>query len=224
MAGAASPVSNRGATPSLDMEVSGHSQSRRDMATTPSKPRLSAAERRRQIIEIALPEFARTGYFGTSTETIARLAGISHAYLFRLFGTKKELFLACAVRTCERTLATFREAAARWHADHAEPTVLAAMGVAYRHMLEDRELLSLQMQLWAACSSDSEIREIAREHYGAVIEEIERLSGADPETLRSFVAGGMLLNVAASMSLDELAGREAWASHLLPHHKPTKER
>ena len=194
------------------------------MTSTPPRTRLSADERRRQIVEIALPEFARTGWFGTSTETIARRAGISHAYLFRLFGTKKGLFLACAVRTCERTLATFREAAARWHAEGDEPTVLDAMGVAYRRMLEDRELLSLQMQLWAACSSDSEIREIAREHYGVVIEEIERLSGADPETLRSFVAGGMLLNVAASMSLDELAGREAWASHLLPHQGTTKER
>jgi AcrR family transcriptional regulator len=191
-------------------------------ATRPA--RRTAAERREELVEVALRHFSVTGLHGTSTEAIAREAGISHPYLFRLFGTKKELFLACAVRTCDRTLATFREAAARWHADHHEPTVLDAMGAAYRRMLEDRELLSLQMQLWAACSSDSEIREIAREHYGAVIEEIERLSGADPETLRSFVAGGMLLNVAASMSLDELAGREAWASHLLPHHGTTKER
>jgi AcrR family transcriptional regulator len=193
------------------------------MTETPPRTRLSADERRRQIVDVAVPEFASTGWFGTSTETIARKAGISHAYLFRLFGTKKELFLACAVRTCERTLATFREAAERWHADHAEPTVLEAMGAAYRRMLEDRELLALQMQLWAACTSDPDIRAVAREHYGAVIEEVGRLSGADPEGLRAFVATGMLLNVAASMSLDELAGREAWASHLLPYARTNKE-
>jgi AcrR family transcriptional regulator len=193
------------------------------MTRTTPKARLSAGERREQIIEIALPEFAATGYFGTSTETIARRADISHAYLFRLFGTKKDLFLACASRTCERAIATFRAAAERWHEHHAEPTVLAAMGAAYRQMLEDRELLQLQMQVWAACS-DPDIRAVARRHYGEVVEEVERLSGAGAEELRAFMARGMLLNVAAAMSLDELAGREGWASHLLDHPQPPKER
>jgi AcrR family transcriptional regulator len=192
------------------------------MATTPPAPRLSAAQRREQIIEIALPEFARTGYFGTSTETIARSAGISHAYLFRLFGTKKDLFLACAQRTCERTIATFRAAAERWHADHAEPSVLAAMGMAYRKMLEDRELLQLQMQVWAACS-DPDIRTVARAHYGEVVVEVERLSGAGPDELRAFFARGMLLNVAAAMSLDDRAGREEWVTRLLHHLESPKE-
>jgi AcrR family transcriptional regulator len=192
------------------------------MATRPSKPRLSADERRRQIIEIALPEFARTGYFGTSTETIARLAGISHAYLFRLFGTKKDLFLACAERTCERTIATFRAAAERWHAERTEPSVLAAMGVAYREMLRDRQLLQLQMQVWAACS-DPDIRAVARQNYGEVVLEVERLSGAGPDELRAFIARGMLLNVAAAMSLDDIADREEWVSRLLHHLDPRKE-
>ena len=39
--------------------------------------------------------FAIGGYNGTSTEAIAREAGISQPYLFRLFRTKKELFIAC---------------------------------------------------------------------------------------------------------------------------------
>jgi AcrR family transcriptional regulator len=188
------------------------------MARTPTKrTRLSARERREQIIEIALPEFARTGYFATSTETIARNAGISHAYLFRLFGTKKDLFLACAVRTCERTKATFRAAAEHWQADRAEPSVLAAMGAAYRQMLEDRELLQLQMQVWAACS-DPDIGAAARAHYGEVVLEIERLSGAGPEALSAFVARGMLLNVVAALDLDDLAAEQAWVRRLLPHH------
>jgi AcrR family transcriptional regulator len=179
-----------------------------------NRVRLSAAERREQIVDLALPMFAQTGYSGTSTELIAREAGISHAYLFRLFGTKKELFIACAERTCARTVATFRGAAEQWRPAPDSPTVLAAMGHAYRRMLGDRELLLLQMQVWAACS-DPDIRTAARTHYGAVIEEIERLSGADPEELRAFVATGMLLNVAAAMSLSELMGTEGWAERLL---------
>jgi len=186
------------------------------MAATPPKTRLTADERREQLIEIALAQFASTGYFGTSTETIARRAGISHAYLFRLFGTKKELFLACAVRTCERTIATFRDAAERWGADRAQPSVLDAMGEAYRRMLEDQQLLQLQMQVWAACS-DPDIGAAARRHYGEVIVEIERLSGAPPEQLNAFVAQGMLLNVVAAMSLDRLADQAPRVARLLSH-------
>ena len=60
------------------------------MATT----RHSAAERREDVLDAAMIEFAEHGYEGTSTEDIARRAGISQPYLFRLFGTKKELFKA----------------------------------------------------------------------------------------------------------------------------------
>src|SRR3712207_5282149 len=133
-----------------------------------TRTRRTADERRAQVVEAALEEFAQAGLAGASTETIARRAGISHAYLFRLFGTKKDLFLACAVRTCERTKATFREAAAAWEADRAQPSILDAMGDAYRRMLADRRLLQLQMQVWAACS-DPDIGAAARTHYGEVI-------------------------------------------------------
>jgi AcrR family transcriptional regulator len=185
--------------------------------TRTTRTRLSAAQRREEIMAVAMPEFASTGYFGTSTETIARKAGISHAYLFRLFGTKKELFLACAALTCERTKATFRAAAERWQAERHEPTVLAAMGDAYRRMLEDRQLLQLQMQVWAACS-DPDIGAAARAQYGEVVLEVERLSGAGPEALNPFVAQGMLLNVVAALGLDDLAATHLWVRHLLPHH------
>jgi len=180
----------------------------------PPRSRLSADERREQLIDIALAHFARTGYFGTATELITREAGISHAYLFRLFGTKKDLFLACARRMQARTLETFRTAAAGWTETAECPTVLAAMGRAYRQMLADRELLLMQMQLWAACS-EPDIRVAARESYRECFEEIERLSGAEPDELRAFMAKGMLLNVAAAMSLEAIAADEPWVVRLL---------
>jgi hypothetical protein len=55
--------------------------------------RKSAEERREEILAIAIEHFAASGFRGTSTAVIAREAGISHPYLFRLFRTKKELFL-----------------------------------------------------------------------------------------------------------------------------------
>jgi AcrR family transcriptional regulator len=60
--------------------------------------RKSADERREEILEIAIEHFAVGGYHGTSTEVIAKEAGISQPYLFRLFRTKRELFLACNTR------------------------------------------------------------------------------------------------------------------------------
>ena len=71
------------------------------MAAAPTR-RKSAEERREEILTVAIEHFGRGGYHGTSTEAIARDAGISQPYLFRLFRTKKELFLACDDRACEK--------------------------------------------------------------------------------------------------------------------------
>ena len=60
--------------------------------------RRSADERREQILGIAIEHFAVGGYRGTSTNVIAREAGISQPYLFRLLRTKQKLFLACDER------------------------------------------------------------------------------------------------------------------------------
>ncbi len=55
---------------------------------------MGASQRREQVLAVAEEEFAATGLHGTSAETIARRAGISQAYVFRIFGTKKQL-LGC---------------------------------------------------------------------------------------------------------------------------------
>ena len=55
--------------------------------------RMSGPERRSQVLEIAAAEFADRGLHGASIEAIAHEAGITQAYVFRMFGTKKALFL-----------------------------------------------------------------------------------------------------------------------------------
>src|SRR5438445_593386 len=72
------------------------------------RTRMTSAARRGDLLAAAASEFAITGLHGTSTEAIAKRAGISHAYVFRFFPTKKALFMACAERCIERTLATFQ--------------------------------------------------------------------------------------------------------------------
>lgn len=191
------------------------------MAETAATPRtrMSADERREQLVDIAFGAFAVKGFHGTSTEPIAREAGISHAYLFRVFSTKKDLFVACGVRASKRILAVFRDAAAAYDRGEAaeQDGVLGAMGAAYRDLLADREILMMQMQVWVASASDEDVREMGRQTYMEAIKEIQRLSGADPQTLHAFMAEGMLLSVAASMELAALVDVEPLIPVLLPH-------
>jgi AcrR family transcriptional regulator len=171
-----------------------------------TRPRKSAEERREEIIALAIEQFAVGGYKGTSTEAIARAAGISQPYLFRLFRTKRDLFLAC-LEVCDgRVIETFRNAARGVPRDE----VLAAMGKGYIELLADRTSLLFQMQSYAACS-DPVIQEHVRAGYGEIVKEVARLSGAAPEEVFQFIAHGMLLNVIASLDLAAIADRDEWA-------------
>ena len=177
------------------------------------RTRMSADERREEIVQTAVADFAIGGLHGTSTEAIAQRAGISQPYLFRLFGTKKDLFIACIGRCFDRTQGAFRAAA---EADEAGGP-LEAMGKAYVELLADRELLLLQLQTYAACGDD-EIRTVVRRRWGELFRTVERLSGAPADDVRAFFATGMLLNVFASM--DVMEHPEPWSERLLGGCKP----
>jgi AcrR family transcriptional regulator len=163
---------------------------------TGTRTRLTAAERREQILVAAIREFARTGYHGTPTEAIAQRAGISQPYLFRLYGTKKELFLACVERCFDRTTAAFRAAA-----EPGPGTAVERMGQAYVTMLADRELLLFQLQTYAA-ADDPDVEALARRRWEELRAEITELSDEDPSNVLRFMGQGMLLNVAAALRLD----------------------
>jgi AcrR family transcriptional regulator len=163
--------------------------------------RHTAEERRDEIVAAASIEFAATGYAGTSTEAIARRAGVSQPYLFQLFGTKKDLFIA-AVRDCfDRTKATFEQSGNRARqAGMAPKEVLEEMGHAYvRLLLADRGILRLQLQAYAACQ-DLEVQAVVRDNYGLLWQTVAAVSGADPDSVRLWFADGMLINVIASIS------------------------
>lgn len=169
--------------------------------------RRSKEERREEILDAAVSEFATRGLHGASTDEIARLAGISQPYVFRLFGTKKELYLAVVSRCFRQTLETFQRVAEGKRGEEA----LRAIGEAYGSLLQsDRLYLRAQMQAYAACE-DPEIRAVVRDGYGDLVSYVERVSGARPEELASFFAGGMLMNVLASMD----APAEDWGRRLV---------
>jgi AcrR family transcriptional regulator len=162
--------------------------------------RMSADERREVVLGAAMIEFGLAGYVGTSTEAIARRVGVSQPYLFRLFPSKKALFLATIERCFDRIVALFEDAGRGLTGEEA----LVAMGAAYNGLLDDRAVLQAQLQMWAAACHDEEVRELTRRRMGELWQVAQRISGADDQRVMQFMAGGMLLNVMAAMDLPRI--------------------
>ena len=169
--------------------------------------RKSKEERREGILDAAVAVFAERGLHGASTDEIARLAGISQPYVYRLFGTKKDLYMAVVARCFRQTLEIFQRVAEGKRGEEA----LRAIGQAYGELLEsDRVYLQSQMQAYAACS-DPDICAVVRNGYGDLVSYVERVSGVSEKELAEFFANGMLMNTLASMN----APAEEWGTRLV---------
>ena len=157
-------------------------------------------------------EFAHGGLHGTPVDRIARRVGVAQPYVFSLFASKRELFLAAVERGFEQVAETFTKAAAGFDPARALPDtdVLTAMGQAYVELLSsDRDYLMLQHHSYAACD-DEVIRDRVRACYAQLVAHVERLSGADPERIDEFFRYGMWLNVAAAMGVEDLSVGCEW--------------
>ena len=167
--------------------------------------RKTSDERRDEIVEAAFAAFAQSGLTGTSTEDIARMVGVSQPYIFRLFGTKKQLFLAAIERCFEQTEDVFRRAVE----SDSHPDPKHRIGHAYAEMIQDRRKLMMQMQAYVACDDD-DVRRVVQQGFARLVDYIQSTTGTTPAELSQFFGKGMLLNVMASMqALDSEAG---WAA------------
>jgi AcrR family transcriptional regulator len=163
--------------------------------------RSSSDERRQQVVEAAVKEFAASGFHATSTGAIAKRAGISQPYIYALFPNKTELFLAADRYVVDRIRRAFLEAARGKRSAEAR---LDAMGQAYMELLANRDEIRFQMQAHAA-AGNPELAEPIRREFTGLWEDVKRMSGASDDQVRDFMAKGMLLNVFASLELaDEL--------------------
>jgi AcrR family transcriptional regulator len=184
-------------------------------ATKPARRRVPAAERREELIAAAAHEFAHGGLHGTPVERIARRVGVAQPYVFSLFPSKRDLFLAALQRGFERVAETFHRAAAEYADGQAAPEcddALDAMGHAYKEMLlSDRDYLMLQHQSYAACDDDV-VRACVRRRYAELVDLARELSGAEPERIDDFFRHGMALNVAAALGVEDLSVGCAWVA------------
>jgi AcrR family transcriptional regulator len=177
------------------------------------RQRMSGTDRRQQVLRIAAEEFAAGGLHGTSTEVIARRAEITQAYIFRLFGTKKALFLAVMVAAFDRMTEGMRAAAGT----ETGLAALARMGAQYNELLADRTALLLQLQGFAACG-DPEVRDAVRDSFGRMWQTVAETTGLDPVTIKAFLAFGLLLNNGAALQVAELD--RPWAQGVRTRIRP----
>ncbi|GID91617.1 TetR/AcrR family transcriptional regulator [Amorphoplanes digitatis] len=155
-----------------------------------TRTRLTAEERHGQLIGAALTAFTAGGYAGTTTDQVARLAGVSQPYVIRLFGTKQQLFIATVEHAADRIERRFRA---------ASPD-LAGLGDAYDELLAERELITVMLHGFAA-GADPAIGPVVRACFARLYATVRELTGADAEQTRDFFASGMLLTVLGAMNV-----------------------
>lgn len=169
-----------------------------------SKPRQrsTADERRQTVLNTAIRAFAAKGYYGTTTVEVAKAAGISQGYLYRLFPDKESLFVA-VIEHCSQRL---REniATAMASVTSTEPSVvLAQLSASYLTLIADRDLLMLLMHGNCAAGEPA-IREAVRRCYAQQVEYVRAASGASDEELRHYFAESLLANVVVAIGADSL--------------------
>ncbi len=167
---------------------------------TTARLRQTSDERRDQVLEAAIREFAEAGYAAASTAAIAERAGISQPYIYALFPNKRDLFLAAHDRVQGRIRATFREAV---RGARSPEEALDQMGKTYPELIGDRFELLMQLQAYAA-SGDPDIRRHVARGFRALADDVARWSGASPLQIAQYFAAGMLANVTTILDLQDL--------------------
>jgi AcrR family transcriptional regulator len=177
----------------------------------PPTDRLSAAERREQILDAAVEEFAAPGYEAATTADIAARAGISQPYVYRFFATKKQLYIAVLDRCTQRILGD-------WETAVPQPgeSRLAMLGRTYVEAIpRRRKELMVKFGAYGA-AHDAEIAATLRHHlarlYRYVAHQAERDGSAGPYAdAIQFLARGLFINAAMAVGLESELRPEEWA-------------
>lgn len=173
------------------------------VARSYSTQRSTTEARREEILEAAIPEFALHGLHGSSTERIAKAVGISQPYVFKLFGTKKKLFITAIELVCDRIREAFEMALAE-----RPGQALEAMGCAYEALLSQRDELLVLLHGFAG-AADEDVRNAVHARYREIVRFVREASGASDSEIQGFFGQGMLLTVAMAVGLEEFLPKPA---------------
>jgi TetR/AcrR family transcriptional regulator len=179
--------------------------------------RIPAAERREQILAAASVVFGERGYSGATTDQVAKAAGISQPYVVRMFGTKENLFLEVLARALERLVASFRQIIAepREPGDDEAELLAARLGAAYVDLIEDRGILLSLMQAFISGGHNPVVGAKARAGFLEIYRMLRDEAGFPPDTIREFLADGMLFNTLLAIRLPDIFDEDPDAAELM---------
>lgn len=164
--------------------------------------RLSAEDRRQQILAAASTVFGERGYVGGTTDAIAREAGVSQAYVVRMFGSKENLFREAAGRASEMVITAFRDTNAQFSGDETSEQKRMALSIAYAQLMSDRGTLLTLLQLFSL-GHDATFGPIARECFLNVYRVTRDEIGMEAQEASEFFSRGMLTTVLLAMRMPD---------------------
>jgi AcrR family transcriptional regulator len=160
----------------------------------------SADQRRVQVLDAAVEAFATAGLQGATTAGIAAAAGISQPYVMHLFGSKKGLFLAVLDEGTRRLAALLDEAPPSTGVD--DPVAVISAGYD-RLIREHPSLMRLQLQSWAAATTDPEIRDACAAHFRSLWESAAGHLGLTRGDTAPLMASLTFFNVVVALGLQQ---------------------
>jgi len=180
--------------------------------------RMKGDDRRELILEAATEVFGDYGYVGTTTAVVAKAAGVSQPYVVRMFGTKENLFLEVVARALDKLMTTFRDTLAEHRpagdGDGDDDPLITRLGAAYVDLIDDRGILLSLMQAFIT-GHDPVIGAKAREGFLQIYRMLRDEAGFSPETIRDFLANGMLFNTLLAIRLPDIFEDDEAAEELM---------
>jgi len=165
----------------------------------PDRPLSTAADRRSAIVRAALATFSRGGYTGTTVADIANEAGISSAYVLKLFGGKEALFVAALARCFER----IEETLSTVDSTGTPVAILDAMGDAYADLIADRTLLLIQVHAQSVATTPA-IGDALRAGLARITRFAKQRSGAEDGDVQRFMAYGQLCHLVVTSGISDV--------------------
>ena len=164
---------------------------------------LSDADHRREaVLSAARAEFAEWGYHGATTAAIAKRADISQSYIYALFQSKKDLFIACQRWNHRQLMGIIDTVAEAMDPIEAQ----ARIHRAYVEKIEHRHHFLFRLQATAAAASDADIADEVRRSFIEGFERLAEVVGHDLDAVKSYIAVGLFSDVAMAIRLP----REYW--------------
>ncbi len=161
---------------------------------------MPAAERRATILEAARDLFGRQGYHGTTTDQIAKAAGISQPYVVRMFGSKEALFLEVLHATLGTLVDAWRETLGGLPSGADEHERARAIGEQFVDLAATRGLHTMLLQAFVS-GAEPAIGRAAREGFLGIYRFLRDEAGIPDEQVQGFLGSGMIFSVMLAIGM-----------------------